>query len=94
MILKTLTHDRGQSDCWNWYDNIESASAYFDESADEVCIALRFKGSSEEIVVAITDIAYLCNDRGQTIEKLLPKKRESAHSTRQPKFSGSGSGGG
>lgn len=93
MILKTLTHDRGQSDCWNWYDNIESASAYFDESADEACIALRFKDSSEEIVIAITDIAYLCNDHGQTIEKLLPKKRDSIRSAHQPKFSGSGSGG-
>ena len=43
MILKTLTHDRGSSDCWNYYDNIESASVYFDEDAQMSCVAVRFK---------------------------------------------------
>lgn len=75
MILKTLTHDHGNSDCWNWYDNIESASAYFDEAADLACISVKFKGCNESIVIGITEPAYLCNDQGQTIEKLMPKKK-------------------
>lgn len=76
MILKTLTHDHGESDCWNWYDNIESASAYFDEGADMACVSIKFKGSDPAIVIGLKDAAYLCNDQGQTIEKLLPKRIE------------------
>lgn len=74
MILKTLTHDHGESDCWNWYDNIETASAYFDKEADMSCISIKFKGTDSSIVIGLTDVAYLCNDQGQTIERLLPKK--------------------
>lgn len=74
MILKTLTHDHGLGDCWNWYDNIESASAYFDEGSDMSCIRIKFKDSDASITIGITDVAYLCNDQGQTIERLLPKK--------------------
>lgn len=72
MILKTLTHDHGESDCWNWYDNIESASAYYNEESDVTCVELKFKGLTELITLAISGPAYLCNDDGQTIEKLYP----------------------
>lgn len=72
MILKTLTHDRGSSDCWNYYDNIESASVFFDEGSKMSCVAVRFKGADNDVVLGLTDVAYLCNDRGQTIEKLRP----------------------
>ena len=80
MILKTLTHDRGSSDCWNYYDNIESASVYFDEDAQMSCVAVRFKGADSDVVLGLSEVAYLCNDRGQTIEKLRPavKQTESA----------------
>lgn len=74
MILKTLTHDHGESDCWNWYDNIETASAYYDEAADLACISIKFKDSDSFITIGLADVAYLCNDQGQTIERLLPKK--------------------
>ena len=74
MILKTLTHDHGNSDVWNWYDNVESASNYYDEQIGDSVIAIRFKGCESEIVLALTDVAYLCNDEGATIEKLLPAK--------------------
>lgn len=72
MILKTLTHDRGNSDCWNYYDNIESASVFYDENAKESCVAVRFCDADADVVIALQDVAYLCNDRGQTIEKLQP----------------------
>lgn len=81
MILKTLTHDHGKADCWNYYDNIENASVYFDEPSGMVCISVHFKGSASDVIIAINDEAYLCNDKGQTIEKLFPavKQRESSH---------------
>lgn len=72
MILKTLTHDRGSSDCWNFYDNIESASVYYDEASKMSCIAVKFKHCADEITIGIEDEAYLCNDAGQTIERLRP----------------------
>lgn len=34
MILKTLTHDHGSSDVWNYYDNITAASVYYDGFAE------------------------------------------------------------
>lgn len=76
MILKTLTHDHGGSDCWNWYDNIESASAYFNFESDMACIEIKFRDSDSTITVGLTEPAYLCNDQGQTIEKLFPKRIE------------------
>lgn len=76
MILKTLTHDRGSSDCWNYYDNIESASVYFDEGVQMSCVAVRFKGADSDVVLALNEVAYLCNDMGQTIEKLRPAVRQ------------------
>lgn len=72
MILKTLTHDKSSSNCWNYYDNIESASVYFDEGAKMACVAVRFRGTDADVVLALSNVGYLCNDKGQTIEKLMP----------------------
>lgn len=84
MILKTLTHDRGSSDCWNFYDNIETASVYYDEASKMSCIAVTVKHCTDEIVLCITDEAYLCNDAGQTIERLRPAVKQSKKSDRIP----------
>ena len=78
MILKTLTHDHGSSDTWNYYDNIESASVYFDEECGESVVALKFKDCDGFITLAITDVAYLCNDVGKTIERLRPAVKEGS----------------
>jgi hypothetical protein len=75
MILKTLTHDHGCSDTWNYYDNIESASVYFDENCGEQVVALGFRGTTGFITLSITDVAYLCNDEGKTIERLRPAEK-------------------
>lgn len=80
MILKTLTHDRGNSDCWNYYDNIERASVFFDDGSKMTCVAIRFKGTDLGVVVGLNNVAYLCNDKGQTIEKLLPAKKNKESS--------------
>lgn len=76
MILKTLTHDHGESDVWNYYDNIESASAYYDENIEEAVVSVRFNDTDAYVVIAITEVAYLCNDEGKTIEKLRPAIKE------------------
>lgn len=78
MILKTLTHDHGCSDTWNYYDNIESASVYFDEGCGETVVALKFKDTPAFITLATTDEAYLCNDDGKTIERLRPAVKEGS----------------
>jgi hypothetical protein len=75
MILKTLTHDHGCSDTWNYYDNIESASVYFDEGCGEKVVALKFKDTPDFITLVIADVAYLCNDDGKTIERLRPAEK-------------------
>ena len=71
MILKILTHDRGNSDVWNWYDGVTSASAYYDDNAKLPVVAVRFKDADVDVVIALTEEAYLCNDEGRTIDRLL-----------------------
>lgn len=73
MILKTFTHDRGDSGCWNFYDNIESASCYYNANTEHFCVDVMFRGSIVKTTIELTEPAYLCNDKGQTIEKLYPK---------------------
>lgn len=80
MILKTCTHDRGASDCWNFYDNIETASCYYDSERGCSCIAVTYKGSGATSIIPIEEPAYLCNDRGQTIERLYPISKRDAES--------------
>lgn len=82
MILKMLTHDRGNSDCWNYYDNIERASVFFDEASQSSCVAVRFEGADSDIVFALKDDAYLCNDRGQTVERLRPAVKKTINDFR------------
>ena len=77
MILKTLTRDHGESDVWNYYDNVESASAYYDENIEEAVVSVRFKDTDADIVIVITEVAYLCNNEGKTIEKLRPATKEA-----------------
>lgn len=78
MVLKVLTHDcPGGGDRWDYYDGIETASYYYDANAGASCISMKFKGTDSNIVFALNDIAYLCNDQGRTIEKLYPKIRDA-----------------
>ena len=88
MILKTLTQredaEHNQSDCWTFHDNIESARVYFDGTIKASCVALHFKGTEGEIVIALHDVAYLCNDAGKTIERLGPAATRTAHKAMYP----------
>lgn len=69
MILKTLTHDRGNSDCWNYYSGIQNASVFFKDDKIK-CIAISGPDFEGEVVLELTGPAYLCDDLGQTIEKV------------------------
>lgn len=75
MILKTLTHDHGSSDVWNYYDNITGASVYYDEGCNEMVVSMSSDNYEGCIVLAITDVAYLLNDKGQTIERIVPVRK-------------------
>lgn len=70
MILKTLTHDRGSSDCWNYYSGVSNASVFYNEKLKMPCIAISGDNIEGEIIVGISGPAYLCTDNGQTIEKI------------------------
>lgn len=83
MILKTLTHDHEGSDTWNWYDNIESASAYFDVGANCSVVSVIFHGVPGFITFVIEDVAYLCNDKGETIERLRGHRHDLDAVTKQ-----------
>lgn len=77
MILKTLTHDHGEADCWNYYDNIQSASVFFNEEIKMSCVSVQFNGSNDLVTIGIENVAYLCNDNGKTIERISPYKNEN-----------------
>jgi hypothetical protein len=81
MILKTLTHDHGSSDVWNYYDNISSASVYYDEGADEMVVSMSSDDYEGSIVLAITEVAYLLNDKGQTIDRIVPVRKHRQEQT-------------
>ncbi len=72
MILKTLTHDHGNSDVWNYYDNITALSVYYDADIGEVVVSMSSDAYDGSIVLAIPEGAYLLNDKGQTIERIAP----------------------
>lgn len=78
MILKMHTVQEQAhgvlADCWTYIDHVESATVYYDSENEVACISIHLKDSKseEDPVLALHDAAYLCNDRGQTIEKLYP----------------------
>ena len=75
MILKTLDyrkskHDSGVYEEWNYFDNIESASNYFDEEVKMTVVRCRFRDGSF-VTFSIPNVAYLMSDAGKTIEKIV-----------------------
>lgn len=76
MILKTLDYRQGKEqnhayEEWNYFDNIVSASIYFDEDDKMTVVRCRFRDDSL-VTIAIPNIAYLMSDTGKTIEKIVP----------------------
>ena len=90
MILKTLDLRQGKEenvlyDEWNYYDNIVSASNYFDEGCGMTVVACKFR-EGNLVTIAIPYEAYLMSDNGKTIERICPPKVEHTGSTDEPTF--------
>lgn len=75
MILKVLDYRQGkqQNDVyeeWNYFDNIESASNFFDEEIKMTVVRCKFRDGSV-VTFSIPNVAYLMSDAGKTIEKIV-----------------------
>lgn len=75
MILKTLDYRQGKEQSnvfeeWNFFDNIESASNYFDEEVRMTVVRCRFR-DGHLVTFSIPNVAYLMSDTGKTIEKIV-----------------------
>jgi hypothetical protein len=74
MILKMLDYMEKNGEVyeeWTFFDNIESASEYYDPSAKECCIRAKFRDGNM-VTFGIPNCAYLLNDNGKTIDKIVP----------------------
>lgn len=75
MVLKVLDYRKSEThngvyEEWNYFDNIESASCYFDEGSNFTVVRCRLV-SGDFVTVAIPNVAYLMSDSGKTIEKII-----------------------
>lgn len=85
MILKTLDYRQGknQNDVyeeWNFFDNIVSASNYYDEEIKLPVVRCRFRDDNI-VTIAIPNVAYLMSDTGKTIDKIVPADVEEIGET-------------
>lgn len=76
MILKMLDYRQGknQNDVyeeWTFFDNIESASEYYDEGSETAVVRCKFRDGNM-VTFSILNVAYLMSDSGKTIDKLMP----------------------
>lgn len=85
MILKTLDyrkseHHSGVYEEWNYFDNIVSASNYFDEGSKMTVVRCKFHDGNF-VTIAIPNVAYLMSDTGKTIEKIYTANVEELGDT-------------
>ena len=85
MILKMLDYRQGkeQSDVyeeWNYFDNIVSASNYYDEDIKMTVVRCRFRDGNI-VTFSIPNVAYLMSDAGKTIEKIVASNVEELGDT-------------
>lgn len=81
MILKTLDyrpskHNSGALEEWNYFDNITSASHYYNEVSNETCVRCNF-GNGDYVIIDVPCVAYLMSDSGKTIDKIYGVAKES-----------------
>lgn len=75
MILKTLDYrqsreQNGVFEEWNYFDNIDNASTYFDEEVKMTVVRCSFRDGNL-VTISIPNVAYLMSDTGKTIEKIV-----------------------
>lgn len=75
MILKfKTTVDKGtenERDQWNYIDGFSSAHTFYNKEEKCVCIAIDDYAVEGQLVLALYDEAYLLNDKGATIERIV-----------------------
>lgn len=75
MVLKNLDyiphkHENGVYEEWTYFDNIVSASNYFDEDTKMTVVRCKFQDGNL-ITLAVPCVAYLMSDSGKTIDKIF-----------------------
>lgn len=75
MILKVLDYKKSEHqssyyDVWNYFDNITSASNYYDEGSEMVVVRCTFRDGNT-VTIGIPYEAYLMSDTGKTIERIF-----------------------
>lgn len=85
MILKTLDYRQGKEqghifEEWNYFDNIVSASNYYDEETKLPAVRCRFRDDSI-VTISIPNVAYIMSDTGKTIDKIVPTDVEELGDT-------------
>lgn len=90
MILKTLDFRKGENenvlhDEWNYFDNIVSASNYFDEGSGMTVVGCKFRDGNM-VTIAIPYEAYLMSDNGKTIDRIYAAEVDHSGSTEEPIF--------
>ena len=81
MILKVLDrkefeHCNAECDVWSFFDNITSASTYYDEGTEMTVVRCTFRDSNT-VTIGIPHEAYLMSDAGKTIERIFPATKAS-----------------
>ena len=87
MILKTLDYRKSKTDGevyeeWNYFDNIVSASNYFDEGSKMTVVRCKFQNGNF-VTIAIPNVAYLMSDSGKTIDKIYAADVEELGDTEE-----------
>ena len=75
MILKILDYRQAEENSgvyeeWNFFDNITSASNYFDDRSKTTVVRCQFRDGSV-VTFSVLCVAYLMSDTGKTIEKIV-----------------------
>lgn len=87
MILKMLDYRQGKEqnsayEEWNYFDNIVSASNYYDEDVKMTVVRCNFRDGNC-VTFSIPNVAYLMSDNGKTIEKIMAANVEELGDTEE-----------
>jgi hypothetical protein len=90
MILKIKDYMESENqgvllDCWNYFDNITSASNFYHEGSRETVVRCTFRDGNT-ITFDILYEAYLMSDTGKTIERIFAAKKEPSGETESFKY--------
>lgn len=75
MILKVLDYKKSEHesvyyDVWNYFDNITSASNYYEEGSGLTVVRCTFRDGNT-VTIGIPHEAYLMSDNGKTIQRIF-----------------------